>query len=215
MHTRYLTASALLAAALSLSGCGNDGADTAPATAGSASGADGSSHSPDGGGGGHGATGNDADTAFLAGMVPHHEQAVEMSDHVLAADPPAEVAAIARKVKAAQAPEIERMKTMLDDLGQAGGAGASDGTAHGDSHAPGGHGGMMSGADLTALETATGKEAARLYLQGMIAHHRGAIEASEGEIAEGEHRPAVELARSIATSQAAEITQMEALLASL
>ena len=77
------------------------------------------------------------------------------------------------------------------------------------------HGGMMSEADMQALMDATGTEAARMYLEGMIEHHRGAIDAADTEIADGEYPPAVELARKIAQDQAAEITKMEGLLASL
>lgn len=64
------------------------------------------------------AKGNAADVTFLTGMRPHHEQAVEMSEIVLAADPPAEVAAVARQIKDAQSPEIEQMVQMLEALGE-------------------------------------------------------------------------------------------------
>lgn len=150
--------------------------------------------------------GNDADLTFLTGMQPHHEQAVEMSDMVLAADPPAPVAELARQVKAAQRPEIEQMDRMLADLG-------ADPDSGG--HSAGGHSGMMSGADMETLMNATGTEAARLYLEGMIEHHKGAITAAETEIKDGVYAPARDLAQTIATDQAAEITKMEGLLAAL
>lgn len=202
MNRRHLTASALLASALVLTACGNGGNDTA---------------SNNGNGGSTGtsaetAKGNDADVAFLTGMTPHHEQAVEMSEMVLAADPPADVAAIANQIKEAQAPEIEQMKTMLADLGE-----TPDGEAHSGGHSAGraGHGGMMSDTDMEALMNAIGTDAARLYLEGMVKHHQGAIEASDTEIADGQYGPAIELAKTIKTAQAAEITEMQALLTSL
>ena len=201
MNKRHLTASALLASALVLTACGNGGNDTASST---------------GNGGGstsaETAKGNDADIAFLTGMTPHHEQAVEMSEMVLAADPPAEVAAIANQIKDAQAPEIEQMKTMLTDLGE-----KPAEEAHSGGHSAGmaGHGGMMSDADMAALMDATGTDAARLYLEGMIEHHQGAIDASDAEIADGQYEPAIELAKTIKTAQAAEITEMQALLKNL
>lgn len=201
MNKRYLTVSALLSSALVLTACGNGGNDTAGGTGNGGSSASAAT-----------AQGNDADIAFLAGMTPHHEQAVEMSEMVLAADPPAEVAAIAEQIKGAQAPEIEQMKSMLAALGEE----PADG-AHGGGHGGGmaGHGGMMSEADMAALMDATGTDAARLYLEGMIAHHQGAIEASETEIAEGQYEPAIELAEQIKAAQTAEISEMQDLLQSL
>ena len=201
MNKRHLTASALLASALVLTACGNAGNDTASSTG-------------NGGGGTSAETakGNDADVAFLTGMTPHHEQAVEMSEMVLAANPPAEVAAIAEQIKDAQAPEIEQMKAMLADLGETPAEGAHSG---GHSAGMAGHGGMMSDAEMAALMDATGTDAARLYLEGMVKHHQGAIEASDTEIADGQYAPAIELAKAIKTAQAAEITEMQALLKNL
>jgi uncharacterized protein (DUF305 family) len=201
MHKRHLTASALLASALVLTGCGGNGVDDT-ATGNTGSGSSGAAET---------AKGNDADIAFLTGMKPHHEQAVEMSEMVLKAHPPAPVAAIAQKIKSAQSPEIQQMHTMLTDLGQKIG-----GAVHG-GHSAGmaGSGGMMSDADMAALMKATGPEAARLYLEGMIKHHQGAIEASNAEIADGTYGPAVALAKEIKTAQATEITEMQALLETL
>ena len=135
-----------------------------------------------------------------------------MSDMVLAADPPAQVAAIAQQIKDAQSPEIGQMETMLNDLGE-----EVAGTAHSGGHSAGmaGHGGMMNDSDMAALMGATGTDAARLYLEGMIRHHQGAIEASEAELVDGAYPPALKLADEIKQAQGAEITTMQALLASL
>ena len=202
---RHLTAATLaLAGALVLTACGNSDEDTATATNGSSTRSESPSSTP----ADTTATGNDADAAFLAGMKPHHEQAVEMSDLVLAADPPAPVAELARQVKAAQAPEIEQMDEMMADLDH-----SMDGADMGDSMME--HGGMMSDADMEQLMNATGTDAARMYLEGMIEHHQGAIDAAEAQIEDGQYQPAVELARKIAKDQAGEIAKMEGLLASL
>ena len=74
---------------------------------------------------------------------------------------------------------------------------------------------MMSDQMMADLNGATGTEAARLYLEGMIRHHQGAIEASETELVDGAYPPALKLADEIKQGQAAEITTMQALLASL
>lgn len=196
-----------LAGALTLAACGG-GNDTAS----TGSGGHGSGHSSsDGQDNAASDRANDADISFLTGMTPHHEQAVEMSDIVLAAQPPvpADVAAIARQIKDAQAPEIEQMNTMLTDLGEEPATGE-----HGAGHSEG-HGGMMSEQDMAALKAATGTEAARLYLEGMIKHHQGAIDASDTELTEGKYEPAKRLAQEIKTAQQAEITKMQQLLDSL
>lgn len=195
-----------LAGALALSACGG-GEDTA--STGSSSGEHGGGHST-------GASKEDSDNAeanaaditFLTGMTPHHEQAVEMSEIVLAGNPPADVAAIARQIKDAQAPEIEQMNAMLKALGE-------DSTGkHVEGHSAG-HGGMMSEQEMAALKAATGTEAARLYLEAMIEHHQGAIDASDAELADGKYEPARQLAQEIKAAQQAEITEMQALLRSL
>ena len=212
--TRHLTSAAIaLAGALVLTACGGgDGTATPGSGMGGMDHGGGTASSAPSAGTGASVMGNDADIAFLSGMKPHHEQAVQMSDMVLAADPPAPVAELARQVKAAQAPEIEQMEQMLADLGQDAdghmmGEGMGEGMAE--------HGGMMSGADMKQLMDATGTDAARMYLEGMIEHHEGALDSAEAQIADGEYEPAVELARQIAKDQAAEIAKMEGLLADL
>lgn len=206
MKSRHTTASAALAVTLVLAACGSN-TDTSTSDTGSGS------H-----GGGHDATSaapsatdaasNDADIAFLMGMKPHHQQAVEMSDMVLATMPSAPVAEFARQVKSAQEPEIAQMDKMLADLGQP--VHSAAGAEH-----TGDHGGMMSDAEMAALSNATGTEASRLYLTDMIEHHKGAIEAAEAELEDGEYEPARQLASDIVEEQAAEVTEMEQLLTTL
>jgi uncharacterized protein (DUF305 family) len=201
-----LALSGALAGVLLLSACGGDSTDT---TANSTTGGDaGSSSSTT-----DKADFNDADVAFVTGMTPHHAQAVEMSDLVLDSDPSAEVAALAERIKAAQTPEIAELEEMLEHFGAEDVSGGGHGGDHGGDAA--GHGGMMSEQDLQALDDATGPDASRLYLEAMLAHHRGAIEAAETELAEGTYADALDLAERIKADQAAEITEMEQLLTQL
>jgi uncharacterized protein (DUF305 family) len=62
----------------------------------------------------------DGDVAFVQGMIPHHEQALEMADIALdqTVEAGGEVIALATRVKAAQDPEIEMMTMWLDEWGQ-------------------------------------------------------------------------------------------------
>lgn len=171
---------------------------------------------------------NDADVMFAQGMIPHHQQAVEMSDMLLAKegiDP--RVGSLAEQIKSAQAPEIETMRGWLNDWGVApmppmssempdhgGMPGMSGMPGHGNMPGMSGHG-MMSPADMTALQEAQGTDASRLFLTQMIKHHEGAISMSQNEIDNGENAAALEMARNITSSQQEEIASMQQLLQSL
>lgn len=154
---------------------------------------------------------NDADVMFAQMMIPHHQQAVEMSEILLAKDDvPAEVAAFAQKVIDAQGPEIERMNSMLTAWGQdpvdTDGMDGMEGMDHG------GMSGMMSEEDMTALDQAQGTEAARLYLEQMTAHHKGAVDMAKDEAKDGQNPQAVQLAEQVIADQEAEITEMQQML---
>ncbi|MDN3495145.1 DUF305 domain-containing protein [Planococcus sp. APC 4015] len=147
---------------------------------------------------------NSADSMFAMMMIPHHEQAVEMSDMILAKDDiDPRVAELAQQIKDAQAPEIELMQSWLEAWGMSG-SGGMDGMDHGD--------GMMSEEDMSALEEASGSEAARLFLEQMIEHHQGAIEMAEAQLEDGVNPDAVALAQVIVEAQTAEIATMQDLL---
>jgi len=204
-----LTAVALTAT-LAVAACGGD--DTRSSTADSTT-----SSKAQAGAAGTPAAGeqNDADVMFAQGMIPHHAQAVEMSDLVLGKDgvDPA-VQELARDIKAAQAPEIEQMTGWLlgwgEDVHGTDGAGAMDGMDHGGMDMPG----MMSDGDMASLEDASGEQASQLFLEQMIEHHRGAIEMAEGELDGGRNEDAKELAQQIIDAQESEITAMTQLLGS-
>lgn len=152
--------------------------------------------------GGTSADANSADVMFAQMMVPHHEQAIEMSDVLLAKDGvDPEVADLAEQIKAAQGPEIEQMNEWLDEWG----ADMAGDMGHGD--------GMMSEDDLDALADADGAAAGDLYLEQMIEHHEGAIDMAEAEVSDGKHEGAVAMAESIVETQTAEIATMQEMLA--
>lgn len=147
---------------------------------------------------------NNADMQFTMMMIPHHEQAVEMADMILAKDGIDErVIVLAEQIKAAQGPEIDLMESWLDDWGTP--MGNMDGMGDG----------MMSDTDMQSLEDATGAEASRLFLEQMIVHHEGAIEMAQAEVDNGQNAEVIALAESIIASQTAEITTMEDILATL
>lgn len=177
---------------------------------------------------------------FAKMMIVHHQQAVEMSDMILAKqgiDP--RVLDLAKQIKAAQGPEIATMQGWLSQWGMGGTTGIpgmsgmpGHGEMHGgDSDSPStsttpsgpmspGMGmrdmpGMMSAADMDALKNADGVEASKLFLTGMITHHQGALTMAQDEIANGQSADAIALAKSILDSQRKEIDTMNEILGSL
>lgn len=190
-------------AAFALIACGNSeepmaGHDMSPTAAASSTPSDRSSAAVE--------TFNDADVMFTEMMIPHHQQAVEMSDLILAkSGTDADVTALAVQIKAAQQPEIATMKAWLKTWG----ANMPD---HGGMDHGMGDGGMMTPEDMRALEAANATDGQRIYLQGMIKHHQGAITMAQTEISNGKNPDSIALATSIVTSQQAEITTMQAIL---
>lgn len=148
---------------------------------------------------------NSADAMFAQMMIPHHEQAVEMSDMVLAKDgiDPA-VTELAEEIKSAQGPEIKTMTGWLSAWGEP--------VAMSGDH---GMEGMMTEDDMAALEAAQGTEAARLFLTQMVKHHEGAVKMAQEETANGSNPDAVAQAEKMAKDQSGEIEKMKELLAGL
>lgn len=220
-HKRFkIGFAALAASALLVSACSKATTDSQPSTSSTsaAASASPSAASSDG-------THNDADVKSAQGMIPHHQQAIEMSDMLLGKqgiDP--EVISLANEIKNAQGPEIEKMQGWLQDWGVSSSpAPAPTSTAMpghqmpsgdmGDMPGMGGGGhGMMSEADMAALQNAQGAEASRLFLTQMIAHHKGAIMMAQEEIEIGQFPAAVEMAEAIVSSQQAEIDTMQGML---
>jgi uncharacterized protein (DUF305 family) len=201
---KTLTISALgIAAAIAMAGCaGTSGSTPTSTMPGMGSGGMGTASSSAPATADH----NAADTMFTQGMIPHHAQAVEMSDMMLKKQGmDARITALATKIKAAQAPEIEQMtgwlKTWNEPSQMASGHGMGDG--------------MMGDDDLKTLDAAQGKEAAKLFLTQMIAHHEGAVAMAKTEISQGKNPDVIQLSKSIVTSQEAEIQDMKALLVGL
>src|SRR3546814_13162538 len=75
--------------------------------------------------------------------------------------------------------------------------------------------GLMSDEDMSMLESASGAEFDRLFLEMMVRHHSGAIDMAEEELRDGQHPGALEMAQEIKDTQEAEVAEMEALPAEL
>ncbi|RIQ14521.1 DUF305 domain-containing protein, partial [Jiangella rhizosphaerae] len=156
----------------------------------------------------------DADVCFVRMMIPHHEQAVAMSDLLLAkAGVWDRGRRYAEFVRAAQAREVETMRRWLDAWGSAT-HGAHDADAPGCDHA-GPMPGMLTDAEVAALRSADGPAAQLLYLRLMIPHHEGAVEMAYDEIAAGSNVFAISVAKHVVQDQLGEVAAMESMLAEL
>jgi uncharacterized protein (DUF305 family) len=156
---------------------------------------------------------NDADVLFAQGMIPHHEQAVEMAAFALdpAAGASTEVQALATQIQGAQDPEIELMTGWLEAWGQPLDMPGMEGMD--DMAGMEGMDGMMSAEDMTNLATLTGAEFDTAWAEMMIAHHEGAIAQAQTVKAAGSNPDVLLLADQIIAAQQAEIDEMTALLA--
>jgi uncharacterized protein (DUF305 family) len=212
MNKKFLTLSA--AAAIALAGCATGSGSSAsssssPSAGSSMPGMDHGSGMMSSSAPAAAAEHNAADVMFAQMMIPHHAQAIQMSDIMLKKQGiPPEVTALATKIKAAQGPEIEKMTGWLTSWNEP--------TA-----APSGHSmddgmeRMMGEEDMKKLETGQGTDAAKLFLTQMIAHHEGAVMMARTESTDGKNPDAVQLSKDIVASQETEIQEMKDLLATL
>lgn len=152
-------------------------------------------------------THTEADVAFMQGMVPHHRQALEMTALVedRAGDP--DLAVMAERIEVSQVDEIARMERWLTSRGE---DVAGEHAGHGD----GEHGmpGMLTPAEFSRLEQASGRRFDRLFLQFMIRHHEGAVVMVESLLTQGEggqESEVFQLASDVGMDQQVEISVMK------
>jgi uncharacterized protein (DUF305 family) len=119
-----------------------------------------------------------ADVEFMQGMIPHHAQAVIMARWAVARTSRHDLRVLSERIAIAQTDEIRLMRRWLRERGQS--VPDSISTKHVMKMGATTHEmlmpGMLTDAQMAALDQARGVEFERLYLTGMIAHHRGAIE---------------------------------------
>lgn len=153
---------------------------------------------------------NDADVSFAQGMIPHHQQAIEMAEIALdlkvgASDA---VRELAERIKGGQDPEIAMMTAWLKGWGQS----MQMDTSNGHGMEP--MDGMMSTEDMASLKMMTGAEFDAMWLSMMIRHHEGAIAMAQTVKADGSTADVLSLADRIIAAQEGEIAEMKALLGS-
>ncbi|MGJ9414105.1 DUF305 domain-containing protein [Aeromicrobium sp. CF4.19] len=169
---------------------------------------------------------NDADVRFSQMMIPHHAQALEMSELAPSAGGSERVKILADRINGAQKPEIVFMAGWLDDLGHeaptreqidAGDIPMEHDHAGTGEDAPddGEHqmAGMATETQMRALAQARGSDFDALFLQLMIRHHQGAVDMAADVLRDGSEQQLNELAGGISSDQQAEISRMEEILA--
>ena len=148
---------------------------------------------------------NDADVIFAQTMIPHHQQAIEMSD--IALDPnsgaSAAIVALATQIKGAQDPEISQMKNLLTTWGKSMEMGSMDHSSM--------MGGMLSLEEIDTLGQLKGAEFDKAWAKGMIAHHEGAIAMANDVLANGKNSEILALANAVVSGQSAEIKTLKPL----
>jgi uncharacterized protein (DUF305 family) len=145
------------------------------------------------------------DVAFMQAMIHHHAQALRMTELVPDRAAGRSLPLFAERLELSQEAETEQMARWLE---------ARDEDVfgvHDDSELMPG---MLTAAELAALENATGREFNRLFLRGMLKHHRGALQ-MVAELYEdgGGFEPEIDaFARHVVADQEIEIGRMETLL---
>jgi uncharacterized protein (DUF305 family) len=163
---------------------------------------------------------SDADVEFMAGMIPHHAQAVLFAGWAGSHGARPEIRVLCERMVIGQRDEIAFMRTWLRDRGQAvPDANAThhrmkmNGVEH-DMLMPG----MLSPEELAQLDKARGAEWDRLFLTSMIRHHEGALKMvddlfeSHGALQDDD---VYKFASDMYADQGIEIERMEKLLESL
>ncbi len=111
-----------------------------------------------------------ADVRFMQGMIGHHAQALEMTALLKTRTASENLRKLALRIDVSQEDEIKMMQEWLEIRGQK----LPDPHAH---HAPGATlmPGMLTKEEMAVLAEAQGARFDRLFLEGMIKHHGGAL----------------------------------------
>jgi uncharacterized protein (DUF305 family) len=148
---------------------------------------------------------NDADMTFVSGMVPHHQEAVEMAQLVESRTQRPELRALADTIITTQNQEIRLMQDWQRAWGQEGESGGMDhGAKGGGASMPG----TMPKVHMDELTQLNDTEFDVAFVRMMIEHHQGAVEMAETELRDGADAEAKWLARKIIADQRKEIEMM-------
>jgi uncharacterized protein (DUF305 family) len=148
---------------------------------------------------------NAADVTFAQEMIPHHQQALDMSAMVPSRTTNRELIVMAKHIALDQQAQIDTLQALLQQWGE---PAARDHMGHDGM----GMDGMVDAATMDKLPTLSGTAFDELWLRSMISHHQGAVAMAEPEVSQGENPTAVKMAKIIVEWQQIEIGRMHAML---
>lgn len=163
---------------------------------------------------------NTADVEFMAGMIPHHAQAVLISKWAESHGARRDVVALCERIVVGQTDEIHLIQHWLRERGQV--VPADNAMTHRmkmngmmmDMIMPG----MLNAEQLAALDKSRGSDFDRLFLEAMIAHHAGAIEMVNvlmGSAGAANDDLVYRFSADVYADQTTEIDRMQKMLASV
>ena len=145
------------------------------------------------------------ESMFAEMMIPHHQQAVDMSDLALIKSTNPKILDLAQRIKSAQSSEIIQMQSWL---------GGKEANSMMTDHSGHSMGGMLTDEEFSKLESSSGATFDTLFLEGMIAHHEGAIDMAQ-MIKETTTQEVNAFGLNVVEVQLAEIREMKDILESL
>jgi uncharacterized protein (DUF305 family) len=178
MTTVRVAGVALVAASLFLGGCGGAAATHIPS---------GSGYNP-------------ADLAFSQQMIPHHLQTIQLAELAEERSDDAYVRQVAAKLKTKERDDIELMSSWLRSWGAA----VPSAPPRKGHTMPG----MLTPAQLTALERREGEAFDRLWLSALATHLGSGITMAETVRAGGQHKPTAALVDALIAEQSALIAEL-------
>ena len=161
----------------------------------------------------------EADVRFMQHMLVHHAQAIEMVELLRARGSSETVRLMGERIAQSQAAEMAQMEAWLEGRGLP--LAAVD--PHAGHHAPADPDaplmpGMLSPRQMAALAASSGPAFDRLFLEGMIQHHEGALDMVEALLDDpgaAEDPVLSDFASSVTADQSAEILRMQTILSGL
>lgn len=170
-----------------------------------------------------------ADVAFMRGMIPHHQQALEMAALVADRTSNEAIHLLAERIAVSQRDEIALMSSWLEQRSEEAPqleAGAHAQHVHGESGGRSGHGaeghasmpGMLTPEEMDLLAHASGPRFDRLFVELMIRHHEGALMMVDDLFSApgaGQEVEAFRIASEIDSDQRIEIQRMQRMLSTL
>ena len=145
------------------------------------------------------------ESMFAEMMIPHHQQAADMSDLALEKSTNPKILDLAQRIKSAQSSEIIQMQSWL---------GGEEANSMMTDHSGHSMGGMLTKEEFSKLESSSGVTFDTLFLEGMIVHHEGAIDMAQ-MIKDTTTQEVNTFGLNVVEVQSAEIREMKEILESL